>query len=102
VTDQIRYGLQDRVTQAPFPLIAVLVPRRFHQIHIDDLARAIRLNAERPDRSTVEVLHYPEFDALLKGLVPYARDNIPATRNAPCFLRFAIPIKLAIGNSQFR
>jgi uncharacterized protein YbjT (DUF2867 family) len=65
VTREIRYGLQDRLTQAFFPFLAVLLPARFHAIRVEDLARAMRINAERVGAKGVEVLHYPEFAALL-------------------------------------
>ena len=61
VTREIRYGLKDRVTQALFPLIAPLLPARYHQIRVEDLARAMRVNAERPAGAGVEALEYPDF-----------------------------------------
>jgi len=66
VTQEIRYGLQDRLTQLLFPLISPILPGRFHQIRVEDLARAMRLNAERPGPDGVEILQYPEFIALLR------------------------------------
>jgi uncharacterized protein YbjT (DUF2867 family) len=63
VTRQIRYGLQDKLTQALFPRIAPLLPSRFHQIRVEHLARAMRVNAERPG-SGAEVIHYAEAAAL--------------------------------------
>lgn len=66
VTDQIRYGFQDRVTQAVFPLVAPLLPRRYHQIHVDALGRAMQLNTERDGSPGVEYLYYPDFMALLR------------------------------------
>ena len=67
VTRQVRYGMQDRVTQALFPLAAPLLPARFHQISVEDLGRAMRLNAERGGPATTEILYYPQFRALLAG-----------------------------------
>lgn len=67
VTDYTRYGLQDRITQSLFPLLSVLLPARFRQIHVNDLAKAMRLNAERAPKGAVEILHYPEFVTLLEG-----------------------------------
>ena len=69
VTDEIRYGLQDRVTQFVFPLLSWMLPRRFHQIRVGDLGRAMRINAEQPAGEPVEVLYYPDFVARL-GLEP--------------------------------
>jgi len=66
VTAKIRYGLQDRLTQRLFPLIAPLLPNRYHQIRVEDLARAMRINAEGPGRPAVEVLEYPDFMRLLR------------------------------------
>ena len=65
VTREIRYGLQDRLTQSIFPVVSPLLPARFHQIRVEELARAMRIHAERDDREGVEVLQYPEFQALL-------------------------------------
>ena len=65
VTRQIRYGMQDLLTQRLFPLVAPLLPKRYHGIRVEDLARAMRVNAERPGRPGVEVLEYPDFMALL-------------------------------------
>lgn len=65
VTRTLRYGLQDRVTQWVVPKLTPLVPSRFHEIRIEDLARAMRLNAERPPTAPVEVLHYGECARLL-------------------------------------
>ncbi|MGH7555888.1 MAG: NAD(P)H-binding protein, partial [Longimicrobiales bacterium] len=39
VTREIRYGLQDRLTQAFSPVLATLLPARFHPIRVEDLAR---------------------------------------------------------------
>jgi uncharacterized protein YbjT (DUF2867 family) len=67
VTRELRYGLQDRLSQALLPLLAPLLPGRFHQVHVEDLARAMRGNAEQVDAVGVEILHYPEFTRLLKA-----------------------------------
>lgn len=66
VTDEIRYGLQDRITQAVFPTMARLFPLKYRQIHVRQLGRAMVLNAERSG-SGVEILRYPEFAALLEA-----------------------------------
>ena len=65
VTRQIRYGLQDRLSQLLVPLLAPLAPARYHQIRVEDLARAMRLDAERDVPPGTEVLMYPEFVRLL-------------------------------------
>lgn len=72
MTKQIRYGLQDSVTQALAPLVSRLLPPRFHQIKVEDLARAMRINAERAGARGVESLTYSEFVGLL-GAQPQAR-----------------------------
>jgi hypothetical protein len=72
-------GLQERLTQRLFPLVAPLLPNRYHQIRVEDLARAMRVNAGRlgPDPYVVsgfsrtvspdiEVLEYPDFMRLLR------------------------------------
>ena len=67
VTRQIRYGLQDRVMQTVFPAVQLLLPARYHAIRVEDLARAMRINAEHDGRPGVEVLEYPDFQRLLAG-----------------------------------
>jgi uncharacterized protein YbjT (DUF2867 family) len=67
VTPQIRYGVQDRITQAVFPVVAPLLPGRYHQVRVEDLARAMRINAERPASAGVEVLEHPDFVRLLRS-----------------------------------
>jgi hypothetical protein len=67
VTRDIRYSLQDRITQAVFPRVSWALSSRWHEIRVEDLARATRVNAERPPGDTaVEVLHYDDFVALLR------------------------------------
>jgi uncharacterized protein YbjT (DUF2867 family) len=61
VTKELRYGLQDRVTQALFPLISPLLPRRFHQIRVEDLGRAMQRNGEVAGKPGVEILTYADF-----------------------------------------
>ena len=66
-TREIRYGLQDRLTQALFPpLVALLpVPTRYRAIRVEDLARSMRLNAEMNRSAGVEALEYADFQGLL-------------------------------------
>jgi uncharacterized protein YbjT (DUF2867 family) len=66
VTKQIRYGMQDRIMQTLFPVAAKLLAPKFHQIKVEDLGRAMRINAERTGSPGVEILTYPEFQELLK------------------------------------
>lgn len=65
MTRTLRYGLQDRLTQTLFPLVAPLLPRRWHQIHVEELGRAMQANAEVPGKPGVEILYYPDYVALL-------------------------------------
>ena len=65
VTKQIRYGLQDRLTQALFPIFSRMFAPKFREIKVEDLGRAMRLNAERNGSAGVESLTYPEFQQLL-------------------------------------
>jgi uncharacterized protein YbjT (DUF2867 family) len=64
-TRRIRYGLQDRLTQALFPPLSVCLPARFRAVHIEELGRAMRINAEIAGPTGVETLEYPHFRALL-------------------------------------
>jgi uncharacterized protein YbjT (DUF2867 family) len=66
VTPEIRYGFQDRITQFLFPLVSPLLPSRYHQIRVEDLGRAMRINAELPGQEGVETLDYDDFIALLR------------------------------------
>ena len=61
VTQEIRYGLQDRLTQALFPIVAWFLPSRFHGIRVEDLGRGMVRNAETPAAPGVETLHYEDF-----------------------------------------
>jgi len=65
VTRDVRYGLQDRLTQALFPWVARLLPSRFRQIRVETLARAMRVNAER-ESDGIEFLHWSDFTALAR------------------------------------
>jgi uncharacterized protein YbjT (DUF2867 family) len=65
-TKEIRYGLQDRVTQAVFPALSWMLPRRFHEISVEDLGLAMVRNAERSAGGAVEVLEYADFVRVLQ------------------------------------
>ncbi|HUX35145.1 MAG TPA: NAD(P)H-binding protein [Gemmatimonadaceae bacterium] len=65
VTRQLRYGFQDWLSQTFVPLVAPLLPARYHQIRVEDLARAMRLNAERDGAGGREVLTYPDFPGVV-------------------------------------
>jgi uncharacterized protein YbjT (DUF2867 family) len=66
VTEQLRYGFQDWLTQHLFPWASRLLPSRFHEIRVEGLARAMRLNAER-DGAGADVLYYDDCLALLRS-----------------------------------
>jgi uncharacterized protein YbjT (DUF2867 family) len=63
-TKEARYGLQDRVTQSVYPLLSWMLPARWHEISVEQLGRAMRINAERAGQG-VEVLEYRQFQELL-------------------------------------
>jgi uncharacterized protein YbjT (DUF2867 family) len=63
VTRELRYGLQDLVTQWIVPKLSPLLPSKYHEIRVEDLARAMRLDAERG--AGPEALEYPELSELL-------------------------------------
>ncbi len=69
VTKDVRYGLQDRVTQAVFPWVSPVLPGRFHEIRVEELGRAMHLNSERGGAG-IEALYYPDFRNLLDGGAP--------------------------------
>lgn len=64
VTRQLRYGLQDWLSQTFVPLVAPLLPARYHQVRVEDLARAMRVNAERDGAEGTELLTYPDFSGM--------------------------------------
>jgi uncharacterized protein YbjT (DUF2867 family) len=66
MTETLRYGFQDWLTQHLFPVASRLLPSRFHEIRVDHLARAMRLNAEREGEGA-EVLVYDHFLDLLRS-----------------------------------
>jgi len=67
VTPEIRYGLQDRITQAFFPWIAPVLPRRFGPIAVEDLGRAMVEHAERPGPAGLQIVEVPEARSLAKA-----------------------------------
>ena len=67
VTKSLRYGFQDLVTQAVFPKISWMLPSKYHEISVENLGRAMRLNAETPGQEGVEILHFKEFRRLLNA-----------------------------------
>ncbi len=67
VTSQVRYGFPDWLMQRVVPRVSWLFPSRYREIRVEDLARAMRLNAERQVRAPVEILHYEEMRTLLRS-----------------------------------
>ena len=45
VARETRYGMQDWVTQLVFPRLSWMLPSRYHEIRVEELGRAMRLNA---------------------------------------------------------
>ena len=65
VTPEPRYGLQDRVSRWLLPKLSPVLPSRFHEIRVEDLARAMRVNAERPGTAGVRILHWDDCMRLI-------------------------------------
>lgn len=65
VTPNIRYGLQDRITQWLFPKLSAVLPSRLREVTVDELAVAMWRNAERPGRG-VAILHHDDFITLVR------------------------------------
>lgn len=59
--------MQDWLSQTFVPLVAPLLPARYHQIPVEDLARAMRVNAEQEGKTGTEVLTYRDFARSLGG-----------------------------------
>lgn len=72
VTRRIRYGVQDWLARTFVPLAAPLLPARYHQIRVEDLARAMRVDAERPGAPGTHVLTYADFARLAGGTLGYS------------------------------
>jgi len=66
VTKETRYGIQDSITQYFFPKISWMLPSRYREIKVEDLARAMRINAERQGNG-VEILEYSQFVTILEA-----------------------------------
>jgi uncharacterized protein YbjT (DUF2867 family) len=67
-TKSVRYGLPDRFNQTLFPLISWALPRDWHEIAVEDLGRAMRLDAEDPARRDgASILQYSDFMRLIEG-----------------------------------
>ncbi len=66
-TSQVRYGYSDWLLQRVVPRVSWMFPSRYREIRVEDLGRAMRLNAEGEARGPVEILHYEEMRALLRS-----------------------------------
>jgi len=75
VTQNIRYGLQDSIVQAVFPKLTWMLPSRYHEISVENLGRAMRINSEQQGKG-VEFYEYPEFVKLLS-----LEENSAKTKN---------------------
>jgi hypothetical protein len=49
-----------------FPKISWALPSKYHEIKVEDLGRAMRINAELEGKKGVEVLEYSQFVEILK------------------------------------
>ncbi|MCX6127538.1 MAG: hypothetical protein NTX25_00570 [Proteobacteria bacterium] len=61
-----RYGLMERINQLVFPMISWILPTPLHEIHVDNLARAMCVNAERTADTAIEILRYEDFIKLAR------------------------------------
>jgi len=68
VTPSARYGATDSVLHFIFPKISWMLPDGLHDIKVEDLAKAMRVNAELRGKTGVEVLHHKDFKALINPL----------------------------------
>jgi len=66
LTKQNRYGLRGVIAQQWLPKVSWLLPSKYHEIHVESLARAMRINAERKAKSEIEIMEYNDFIELLK------------------------------------
>lgn len=66
VTREIRYGLQDRLMQMVYAKISWMLPSRFRGVRVEDLGRAMRLNAEAAPGAAVERLTYADVVRFLE------------------------------------
>jgi uncharacterized protein YbjT (DUF2867 family) len=66
-TPRARYGFFDGLMQALYPKVSWMLAPRFHEIRVEDLGRAMRLNAEAASKAPVETLTYPDVARLLEG-----------------------------------
>lgn len=66
-TDEIRYGVQDRITQAAFALLSPVLPTRWRRVHVNDLGRAMVADAERRDAAGVTHRYWHDYQTLLHG-----------------------------------
>ena len=61
VTQEVRFGMRDRLARALVPRIAPMLPSRYREITVESLARAMRVNAELDGRRGDEVLEHDDF-----------------------------------------
>ena len=61
VTRTLRYGFKDRVSQTIFPRLSRFLPSRYREITVEQLASAMRINAEQAQPTGIEVLEHADF-----------------------------------------
>jgi len=70
VTDEERYGIGQSILQSFFPKISWVLPSNYHEIHVNDLARAMLCHAERKlclGQHSDDILHYQDFMREIEG-----------------------------------
>jgi len=66
VTPEARFGVMDSFNQFIVPKVTWMLPSQYHEIKVEKLAKAMRINAENPPKSKVEIYHYEDYVELLK------------------------------------
>lgn len=66
ITADNRYGALDVFNRKVFPLLSWALPRRWHEVSVDALGRAMVRHSQVAS-APFEVLHWPEFRRFLEG-----------------------------------
>jgi uncharacterized protein YbjT (DUF2867 family) len=66
-TREIRFGAGDCFTQRLFPLVSSVLPHRLREIRVEDLARAMRVDAEEEREDGERILEREDFKRLLEN-----------------------------------
>lgn len=65
MTKDNRYGMTDVFNQHVFPKLTWMLPSKFHEVRVEDLARAMRINAEIEGKGE-EILYWKDYQALFE------------------------------------